>query len=144
MKDLNSSFAQDLPWETKAFETENHTCGERYYGEADYGAPCEPTFTIDEVSSLLDQMVMDIQHLELEVIRARYKLSCFLVPPYAEYLRAEIFSSMGTRYGGNPVYDQYLSYSGLGEYDDAIDTPFHLKRKRRLAAGYDDYPDQYP
>ena len=94
--------------------------------------------------NLLDQMVMDIQHLELEVIRARYKLSFFLRPPYDEYLRMEIFSSMGSRYGGDPVYDQYLSYCGLKEYDDAIDTPFHLKRKRRLAKGHDDYPDYYP
>ncbi len=62
--------------------------------------------------NFLDQMVMDIQHLELEVIRARYKLSFFLRPPYDEYLRMEIFSSMGSRYGGDPVYDQYLSYCG--------------------------------
>ena len=47
-------------------------------------------------------------------------------------------------YGGDPVYDRYLSYCGMGEYDDAIDTPFHAKRKQRLAAGHDDYPDQYP
>jgi len=144
MKDQNGPFPQDLPWENEAPESENHACGEGYYGEAVHGAPWEPTLTIDEVSRLLDQMVMDIQHLELEVIRARYKLSFFLVPPYDEYLRAEIFSSMGTRYGGDPVYDQYLSYCGLGEYDDAIDTPFHLKRKQRLAVGHDDYPDQYP
>jgi len=31
-----------------------------------------------KVSHLLDQMIMDIQHLELEVIRARYKLNFFL------------------------------------------------------------------
>ena len=40
-------------------------------------------------------MVMDIQHLELEVIRARYKLSLFLDPPYNGYLRTEIFSTWG-------------------------------------------------
>lgn len=144
MKDRNSSFPQDLPWETEDSENDGSTFGEGYYGEAVRGAPWDPTLTIDEVSRLLDRMIMDIQHLELEVIRSRYKLSFFLVPPYDEYLRAEIFSGMGTRYGGDPVYDQYLSYNGLGEYDDAIDTPFHLNRKRRLAAGHDDYPDQYP
>ena len=144
MKDRNSSFPQDLPWETDDSESECNTFGEEYYSEAVHGAPWEPTLTIDEVSRLLDQMVMDIQHLELEVIRARYKLSFFLVSPYDEYLRAEIFGGMGTRYGGDPVYDKYLSYCGLGEYDDAIDTPFHVNRKQRLAAGHDDYPDQYP
>ncbi len=51
---------------------------------------------------------------------------------------------MGSRYGGDPVYDQYLSYCGLKEYDDAIDIPFHLKRKFRLAEGHNDYPDYYP
>lgn len=52
---------------------------------------------------------------------------------------------MGTRHVGDivTVYDQYLSYCGLGEYDDAIDKPFHLYRKQRLATGHDDYLDQY-
>ena len=143
MKNQNSSFPWDLPWETEDPET-GIIDSKEIDGEDVYGAPWEPTLTIDEVSHLLGQMVMDIQHLELEVIRARYKLSFFLRPPYDEYLRMEIFSSMGSRYGGDPVYDQYLSYCGLKEYDDAIDTPFHLKRKRRLAKGYDDYPDYYP
>jgi hypothetical protein len=134
MNDQNSSFPWDLPWETEDPETGTADSKE-INGEDVHGAPWEPTLTIDEVSHLLDQMVMDIQHLELEVIRARYELSFFLRPPYDEYLRMEIFSSMGSRYGGDPVYDQYLSYCGLKECDDAIDTPFHLKRKRRLAKG---------
>lgn len=144
MKDLNSSFPWDLPWETEDTENNENVCLDECYGEDVHGAPWEPTLTIDEVSHLLDQMIMDIQHLELEVVRARYKLSFFLEPPYAEYLRMEIFSSMGSRYGGDPVYDKYLSYCGISEYDDAIDTPFHLKRKWRLAEGHDDYPDHYP
>lgn len=143
MNDQNSSFPRDLPWEEEDPET-GAADSKETYGEDVHGAPWEPTLTIDEVSHLLDLMIMDIQHLELEVIRARYKLSFFLRPPYDEYLRMEIFSSMGSRYGGDPVYDQYLSNCGLKEYDDAIDTPFHLKRKRRLAKGYDDYPDYYP
>ena len=109
MNDQNSSFPWDLPWETEDPETGSANSKE-INGEDVHGAPWEPTLTIDEVSHLLDQMVMDIQHLELEVIRARYKLSFFLRPPYDEYLRMEIFSSMGSRYGGDPVYDQYLSY----------------------------------
>lgn len=144
MKDQNSSFPWDLPWETEDPEDNKTPCCDECYGEDVHGAPWEPTLTIEEVSHLLDQMIMDIQHLELEVIRARYKLSFFLEPPFDEYLRMEIFSSMGTRYGGDPVYDKYLSHCGLSEYDDAIDTPFHLKRKWRLAKGHDDYPDYYP
>ena len=99
---------------------------------------------IGSVSNLLDQMVMDIQHLELEVIRYRYKYSFHLKPPYSEYLRSEIFSSMGNRYGGDPVYDRYLSYKGMPVFEDAIDTPFHVRRKQRIAKGHDDYPDMYP
>ena len=133
MKDQNSSFPWDLPWEAEDPESDERTSINECHGEDVHGAPWEPTLTIDEVSHLLDQMIMDIQHLELEVIRARYKLSFFLEPPYDEYLRMEIFSSMGSRYGGDPVYDKYLSYCGLSEYADAIDTPFHLKRKWRLA-----------
>ena len=49
-----------------------------------------------------------------------------------------------TRYGGNSIYDKYLSYCDLSEYDDATNTQFHLKRKRRLAKSHDDYPDYYP
>ena len=143
MNDQNSSFPWDLPWETEDPETGSANSKE-INGEDVHGAPWEPTLTIDEVSHLLDQMVMDIQHLELEVIRARYKLSFFLRPPYDEYLRMDIFSSKGSRYGGDSVYDQYLSYCGIKEYEDAIDTPFHLKRKRRIAKGHDDYPDYYP
>ena len=144
MKDQNSSFPWDLPWEAEDPESDERTSINECHGEDVHGEPWEPTLTIDEVSHLLDQMIMDIQHLELEVIRARYKLSFFLEPPYDEYLRMEIFSSMGSRYGGDPVYDKYLSYCGLSEYADAIDTPFHLKRKWRLAKGFDDYPDYYP
>ena len=144
MKDQNSSFPWDLPWEAEDTENDEIPCSDEYYGEDVHGAPWDPTLTIEEVSHLLDQMITDIQHLELEVIRARYKLSLFLEPPYDEYLRAEIFSSMGSRYGGDPVYVKYLSHCGLNEYDDAIDTPFHLNRKWRLAKGHDDYPDYYP
>lgn len=108
------------------------------------GYPEEPSFTITEIARLLDRMIMDIQHLELETVRARYKLSFHLDPPYDEYLRMEIFSSLGSRYGGDPVYDNYLSYSGLGEDEDAIDTPFHVNKMLRLQGGHDDYPDYYP
>ena len=99
---------------------------------------------MDEVSYLLDRMITDIQHLELEVVRTRYRLSLYLEHPYNEYLRMEIFSGLGGRYGDDPVYNEYLIYRGLSEYDDAIDTPFHIKRMQRLANGYDDYPDLYP
>lgn len=132
----------EFPWEKPA-EPSVTAEKDRTY-EDTYEHTQQTEFSIGEVSRLLDRMVMDIQHLELEVIRTRYKLSLNLKHPYGEYLRAEIFSGLGSRYGGNPVYDRYLNYLGLDEYDDAIDTTFHVKRMQRLACGYDDYPDLYP
>ena len=144
MNDQNSSFSWDLPWETEGPEDIKTLCNDECHGEDVHGAPWEPTLTLEEVSHLLDQMIKDIQHLELEIVRARYKLSFHLKSHYDEYLRMEIFSSMGSRYGGDPVYEKYLAFCGLGEFDDAIDTPFHVNRMMRLANGHDDYPDLYP
>ena len=133
MKEHECSTTLNLPSESSENNNEGDFSADGCYCGDNIDELLEPTIDIYEVSNLLDQMIMDIQHLELEVIRARYKLSFFLKPPYDEYLRMEIFSSMGTRYGGDPVYDKYLYYRGFGEYDDAIDTPFHLKRKQRLS-----------
>ena len=144
MKDQNASFPQDLPWGSEDPEIRNDACSDEYYGEDVHGAPWEPTLTIDEVSHLLDQMVMDIQHLEVELVRTRYRLSFYLKDPYDEYLRMELFSSMGGRYQGNPAFDEYIRYRGFSEGEDAIDTPFHVSRMLRLADGHDDYPDMYP
>ena len=137
MKDQNDSFPCNLPWETKKPENDRKDYAKGSFSEDAHGVPCEPTITIGKVSHLPDQMLLGIQHLELEVSRARYIMSFYLGPPYGECLRMEIFSNMGTQYGGGPVYDEYLSYYGLSEYNDAIDTPFHLKRKQRLAAPQD-------
>ena len=102
MKDQNGPFPQCLPWETEDPESRNNICCEGYYGEAVHGAPWEPALTIDEVSHLLDRMVMDIQHLELEVIRARYKLSLFLDPPYDQGLEDRALSLLA----GTPLADE--------------------------------------
>ena len=80
MKDQSSSFPWDLPWGPEDPEDNKTPCNDECHGEDVHGAPWEPTLTVEEVSHLLDQMIMDIQHLELEVIRARYKLSSFLEP----------------------------------------------------------------
>lgn len=133
---------QSLPWE-EAHDTACDSVGDEVPGK--YGILLsEQRMGIQDVSRLLDRMVMDIQHLELEVIRERYRLSFYLEVPFDEYLKMEIFSGLGGRYTGDPVYEEYLRYRGFHEYEDAIDTPFHLKRKLRLADGYDDYPDLYP
>ena len=123
-------FDEGLPWEEEVLDVPDlPDCIAPASGE--YGDP-------------LDQMVMDIQHLEVELVRTRYRLSFYLKDPYDEYLRMELFSSMGGRYQGNPAFDEYLRYRGFSEGEDAIDTPFHVSRMLRLADGHDDYPDMYP
>jgi len=144
MKDNNSIIPWVLPWGDNNSTYTSHSEGKASHCRNTQNQMQEAKFDMAEVSHLLDQMIMDIQHLELEIVRTRYRLSFYLKPPYDEYLRMDIFSSMGTRYGGDPVYDEYLTYCGLGEYDDAIDTSFHVQRMQRLARGYDDYPDMYP
>lgn len=142
MKEAVLSFTQGLPWEEtpESFEPasdhpEMSDCS---------GCPAADGPDIGAVSRLLDRMVMDIQHLEVELVRARYRLSFFLESPYDEYMRIELFSGMGGRYGGDPAYDRYLRYRGFNEDEDAIDTPFHVARMIRLANGHDDHPDLYP
>lgn len=147
---MSSLIDRGLPWEELPFDDEdssacteemdNENCQASYGGESGCGSCCH----MEDISTLLDQMIMDIQHLEIEVVRARYRLSFHLSPPYDEYLRAEIFSSLGGRYQGDPVYDKYLHYRGFPEYEDAIDTLFHVNRMQRLAKGFDDHPDLYP
>ena len=114
------------------------------YGGDGYWNPPDETVRISAVSRLLDRMVTDIQHLEVEIVRTRYRLSSYLKPPYDEDMRMELFSGMGGRYQGDTVFDGYLRYRGFAEDEDAIDTPFHVARMLRLAHGYDDYPDLYP
>lgn len=142
MKEAVLPFDQGLPWE----ETP-----ESFGPASDYPemSDCSGCLAADgpgivAVSRLLDRMVMDIQHLEVELVRTRYRLSFFLESPYDEYMRMELFSGMGGRYGGDPVYDRYLRYRGFSGDEDAIDTPFHVARMMRLSDGHDDYPDLYP
>jgi len=136
-------FDEGLPWEEEFQDAPDlPVFSDPFYGG--YEDPTEISIGITALSRLLDQMVMDIQHLEVELVRTRYRLSFHLPPPHGEYLRMEIFSGMGGRYQGNPAFDEYLRYRGFREDEDAVDTPFHVARMLRLANGYDDYPDLYP
>lgn len=133
-----------LPWEDGVDSGGSGSDLHDFCPEEAMHDPMEEKLDISSVSRLLDQMVTDIQHLEVEVVRARYRLSFYLKPPFDEYMRMELFSGMGGRYQGNPVFDEYLHYRGFRDDEDAIDTPFHVARMMRLASGHDDYPDLYP
>jgi len=142
MKETVLPFTQGLPWEETPDSFEPVSDYPEMSGCS--GCPAADNPDIGAVSRLLDRMVMDIQHLEIELVRTRYRLSFFLENPYDEYMRMELFSGMGGRYGGDPVYDRYLRYRGFSGDEDAIDTPFHVARMMRLSDGHDDYPYLYP
>lgn len=61
-----------------------------------------------EFCELIDSLVNDINHLEAELVSTRYELSLYLKEPHNEFLRSDIFSSLGRRYSGNDAYDEYV------------------------------------
>ena len=66
MKDEGIPFLDDLddlPWSPEDSGHEDNPEKTHHYGEDVHGQLWEPIFTINEVSQLLDQMIMDIQHL---------------------------------------------------------------------------------
>ena len=67
----------------------------------DHGIPWK------DISHLLDQMAINMQHLEIEVVRAEYNLRFHMPPSYDEYLLTEIFSGIGDRYQCDSVYDDH-------------------------------------
>lgn len=57
---------------------------------------------------LIDLLIKDIQHLELEVVKTRYELSYYLPSPENEFLRSDILSNLAGRHSGYPAYDSYV------------------------------------
>lgn len=64
--------------------------------------------------SLIDQLLKDIQHLELECISTRYLLSQYMGEGQGKLLRLDILENLGRRYGDDPAYVLYrnLMYDG--------------------------------
>ena len=60
---------------------------------------------IDQFFLLVDSLVKDIQHLEAECVRIRYRLSTYLDSPKNEFLQLDILSSLGRRYRDQPAYE---------------------------------------
>lgn len=73
-----------------------------------------------EYCRLIEYLILDIKHLETEVVRNRYQLSQYLPPPHGELLRCDILSDLGGRYGGDPAYDSYVALFHDGH--DPMDT----------------------
>lgn len=63
---------------------------------------------------LIDHLISDIQHLELECISTRYLLSRHMDPEQGELLRSDILENLGQRYSDDPAYQMFknLMYDG--------------------------------
>lgn len=61
-----------------------------------------------EFCKLVDSLIMDIQHLEKEVVKLRYELSGYLSAPEREALQCDILRDLAGRYAGTAAYDTYI------------------------------------
>jgi hypothetical protein len=69
---------------------------------------CVDCSVLYEFCKLVDALVADVIHLEAELVSTRYELSKHLKEPYNDFLRSDIFSSLGARHSGNEAYDAYV------------------------------------
>ena len=77
---------------------------------ADY---CE---TVTALCELIDELLKDMQHLELECSGTRYLLSQYMDEEQGSLLRSDILESLGHRQYGSPTYQLFLkSFSMTAE-----------------------------
>ena len=64
--------------------------------------------------ALIDELLKDIQHLELECIGTRYLLSQHMDEEQGSLLRSDILENLGRRHYGSPAYQLFkeLQYNG--------------------------------
>jgi hypothetical protein len=86
-----------------------------------------------EFCILIDYLIQDIQHLESETVKTRYKLSLNLTPPYREYVRSEILSDLARRYYEYEAYGIYLEL--MHDNNDPMESDDYVKHLLQLAKG---------
>ena len=98
--------------------------------ETDCAADCEAILALCD---LVDQLVKDIQHLELECISTRYLLSQKLDAERGELLRSDILENLACRHYDDPAYQLYknLLYDG----GDPMDFRDYLVKVRMASNG---------
>ncbi|MDO4277153.1 MAG: hypothetical protein Q4D16_26125 [Eubacteriales bacterium] len=69
---------------------------------------------VTALCELIDELLKDIQHLELECISTRYLLSLHMDEEQGSLLRSDILENLGRRYDSSPAYQLYkaLLYDG--------------------------------
>ena len=72
---------------------------------------CEAVTALCE---LIDELLKDIQHLELECISTRYLLSQYMDEDQGSLLRSDILENLGHRHYDSPAYQLFkeLLYDG--------------------------------
>jgi len=107
---------------------ENHKAG--LGDEINCADSCEAVIALCE---LVDKLVMDVQHLELECISTRYLLSQHMDKEQGELLREDILENLGCRFKDDPAYVLYrkLLYDG----GDPMDYRDYLVKVRMASQG---------
>lgn len=69
---------------------------------------------VSALCELVDNLIKEIQHLELECISTRYLLSEYMDGEEGDLLRSDILENLGRRFGNDPAYELYrnLLYAG--------------------------------
>lgn len=69
---------------------------------------------VNDLCYLIDELISDIQHLELECISIRYLLSQYMDEEHGELLRCDILENLARRHDDKPAYQLYknLIYNG--------------------------------
>ena len=88
---------------------------------------------VTALCNLVDNLVKDIQHLELECISTRYLLCQHMDKEQGELLRMDILENLGHRFGNDPAYALYknLMYDG----GDPMDFRDYLFKVREACKG---------
>lgn len=94
---------------------------------------CEAVISLCE---LVDRLVHEIQHLELECISTRYHLSQHMCEEQGRLLRMDILDNLGQRFDHDPAYILYrnLMYNG----GDPMEFHDYLVKVRKAREG--DWP----
>lgn len=86
--------------------------------EVNCAGKCE---AVSALCMLVDELVKDVQHLELECISTRYLLSRYLDRDQGENLRLDILENLGRRFYDDPAYILYKNIM----YDGGDPMEFH-------------------
>ena len=91
---------------------------------------------VTALCALIDELLKDIQHLELECIGTRYLLSQHMEEEQGSLLRSDILENLGRRHYGSPAYQMFkeLQYNGGDpmEFRDYL-----VKVQKRLTTTHD-------